>query len=237
MPLSALNSSVHEGAVPPPRRLAFAAFPLGLLLAFLLTSSLAASTGTVRVEIKDPKGAPVADAVAWLTPLDAKPALTPPADPVVITQIKEEFTPYITVVTVGTRVAFPNRDKVQHHVFSVSSAKNFDLGLYHGDPKTLVTFDQPGVATLGCNIHDWMSAYVVVLATPHFAKTAADGLAPLANLAPGKYRLEVWHPRLKIPVTREIAVEASPVSQVIAVTLGVDRRLRRAPESGAAGYR
>jgi plastocyanin len=210
---------------------------VALCALFLLPVGRAAASGSVRVEIKDPKGAPVADAIASLMPLGAPPPLAPPADPVVITQVKEEFQPYVTAVVVGTRVAFPNRDKVQHHVFSLSKPKPFDLGLYHGDPKELVTFDQPGVVTLGCNIHDWMAAYVVVLGTPHFSKSADDGLAPIASLPPGKYRLEVWHPRLKAVVTREVTVDTSPVSQVIAVTLGIDRRIRRAPESGAGSYK
>ena len=211
--------------------------PFALLALVLGLISAPAFAGSVRVEIKDPKNLPVADAVASLTPLDAPAAITPPSEPGVITQEKEEFQPYVTVVAAGTRIRFPNTDKVQHHVFSLSKTKTFDLGLYRGEPRELVTFDHPGVVTLGCNIHDWMSAYVVVLATPHFKKTAADGLAPLASIPPGRYRLEIWHPRIKAVVTREIVVDESPATQVIAVTLGVDRRIRRAPESGAGAYK
>lgn len=210
---------------------------LPLLLAWVLASGAAAQVGSVRVEIRDAKNLPVADAVASLTPLDRPASVTAPAEPVVINQVKEEFQPYVTAIVTGTRVRFPNNDKVQHHVFSLSKTKTFDLGLYRGEPRELVTFDQPGVVTLGCNIHDWMSAYVIVLATPFFRKSDADGLAPLAPLPPGRYRLEVWHPRLRTTVTREIAVENTPATQVISVTLGIDRRIRRAPESGATGYK
>src|SRR3954470_10262862 len=153
-----------------------------------------AESGSVRVEIKDPKGAPVADAVASLLPLDHPPVLTPPAEPVVIAQQQEEFDPYVTPIVVGTRVDFPNRDKVAHHVFSFSPAKKFDIPRYRDEAPTSVLFDRTGIVALGCNIHDWMSAYVVVLATPHFAKSGADGLVPLAALPAGRYRLEVWHP-------------------------------------------
>lgn len=224
----------HSGSARPPGG-PFLSLALPLL-ALLLTFA-PAQTATVRVEIKDLKNTPVADAVASLTPLDRAPTVIPPRNPVVITQLKEEFAPYVTVVPVGARVHFPNGDKVQHHVFSLSKTKSFDLGLYHGEPKELVTFDQPGVVSLGCNIHDWMSAYVVVLATPHFAKSDTTGLAPIADLPPGRYRLEVWHPRIKQTVTRELALETSSIAQVISVTLGVDRRLRRAPESAGAAYR
>jgi plastocyanin len=212
--------------------------PLKRLLAILVAVPAAATAGEIRVEVRDPKGAPVADAVASLTPLDAAPAVQPPAEPVAVLQEGEEFRPHVTPVVVGTRVTFPNRDAVQHHVFSVSRAKKFDLPLYRGEPREPVLFDQPGVVSLGCNIHDWMSAYIVVLATPHFARSGDDGVALIIVVPPGRHRLEVWHPRVKATLTREVTVEgAGSATQVIALTLGVDRRVRRAPEAAGSGYK
>lgn len=197
------------------------------------------AAASIRVEIKDPKGAPIADAVASLVPLDAAPTLTPPAEPVVVTQSGEEFDPFVTAIMVGTRILFPNEDKVQHHVFSQSKAKRFEIPLYRkGSAETPVLFDQPGVVALGCNIHDWMLAYVVVLPTPYFAKSGTDGLVPLASVPPGRYRLDVWHPRIAAMVTRDVTVGASDqATQVISVMLKPDRRIRRAPEGAAGSYR
>ncbi|MFM9079801.1 MAG: methylamine utilization protein, partial [Opitutaceae bacterium] len=101
----------------------------------MLTLKSAATAGEIRVEVRDPKGSPVADAVASLTPLDTAPAVKPPAEPVAGVQEGEEFRPHVTAVVVGTHVTFPNRDAVQHHVFSVSRAKKFDLPLYRGEPR------------------------------------------------------------------------------------------------------
>lgn len=210
---------------------------VGLALASLALARAASDAGSVRVEIRDPKAAPVADAVASLVPLDRTAAVTPPAEPAVIVQDQEEFRPYVTAIVVGTHVSFPNRDKVQHHVYSHSKARRFEIPLYRGEAKAPVLFDQPGVVTLGCNIHDWMSAYVVVLATPHFATSKDDGLVTLAAVPAGRYRLEVWHPRIAATVTREVTVANDPATQVISVTLKPDRRIRRAPESGAGGYK
>ena len=210
-------------------------FLLGALLAPL---AFAAPGGSVRVEIKDPAGAPVADAVASLIPRDATPTLTPPAEPVVVTQNDEDFQPYVTAIVVGTRVSFPNRDKVAHHVFSQSQAKAFEIPRYRGEPKETILFDQPGIVPLGCNIHDWMLAYIVVLPTPFFAKSPASGVVSLADLPAGRYRLEVWHPRVKETVTGEIVIAANDATtQVVSVTLRPDKRLRRAPEGGAGGYK
>ncbi len=207
-----------------------------LLLSVLLPAVVGARE--VRVEVRDPKGEPVADAVASLTPLEATPVVQPPAEPVSVVQEGEEFRPHVTAVVVGTRVTFPNRDAVQHHVFSVSRAKKFDLPLYRGEPREPVLFDQPGVVSLGCNIHDWMSAYIVVLATPHFARSGTDGAAVIGGIPPGRHRLEVWHPRARSALTREVVVAGGgAATQVIALTLGVDRRVRRAPDSAGGGYK
>ena len=209
-----------------------------IVVAFLLPIAARAAAGSVRVEIKDPAGAPVADAVAWLTPLDAKPALSPPAEPVIVAQHHEEFHPFVTTIVAGTRVHFPNQDHIAHHVFSQSKAKSFEIPRYRGEPKDTILFDQPGVVALGCNIHDWMLAYIVVLGTPHFAKSAADGIVPLAALPAGRYRLEVWHPRMKEMIARDVTIaENDTATQIISVTLRPDRRIRRAPESGAGGYK
>jgi plastocyanin len=223
---------------PPPPDLLMRAAAVLLCGSSLILSAFAADVGNVRVELKDAKGAPVPDAVASLIPLDRTADVTPPATPILIAQDGQEFTPYVTPVVVGTRVTFPNRDEVQHHVYSLSKTKKFDIPLFRGEPKESVRFDQPGVVSLGCNIHDWMSAYVVVLATPHFAQSAGEGIAAISGLPAGRYRLEIWHPRIKTVVQRELTVPPNDTAmQVISVTLGVDRRIRRAPEGGAGGYK
>ncbi len=110
--------------------------------------------------------------------------------------------------------------------YSLSKAKKFELPLYSGEAKRVILFDQPGVVTIGCNIHDWMIAYVVVLPTPHFAKTGADGTAALSVPA-GRYHLEIWQPRLAQPLTQEITVttDTAPTSLAFTLALKPDRRI------------
>jgi plastocyanin len=208
--------------------------PAALLAACIVSAQAA---GIVRVVTRDPAGKPVADAVAYLGNLDSPAPVHPPADPVAITQKDQEFSPYVTPIVVGTRVVFPNMDTVQHHVYSVSPAKRFEIPLYIGDSKEAIVFDREGIVTLGCNIHDWMVAYVFVLSTPYFAKTGADGTAEVPGLPPGRYRLAVWHPRAGT-VSRDLVVaESDDTTQVVSVVLKPDHRIRRAPDAAGAGYR
>jgi len=207
---------------------------LSILTLVAVLAAAAVPGATVNVSLVDAKGAPVADAVVSLTVAGA--ATPPAAGPAVeIVQKNQTFIPYVTAISVGTAVVFPNEDNVQHHIYSLSKAKRFEKPLYAPGSRESVIFDQPGVVTIGCNIHDWMVAYIVVLPTPYFAKTGADGRVALAGLPPGSFRLEVWHPLLPAPQDRTLTLAADATESFV-LALKPDRRIRRAPESKAGGY-
>lgn len=154
-----------------------------------------ATAATLVVNLTDAAGVPLADGVALLEPANGKVAVKPMPD-AEIAQIRRQFTPRVTLITTGTRVAFPNFDTVRHHVYSFSPIRTFELKLYAGVPGVPVMFDKPGVAVLGCNIHDAMAAWVVVADTPWSARTGATGRATIESVPPGSYRLRLWHPGL-----------------------------------------
>jgi plastocyanin len=209
-----------------------------MVLLLALVPAQLSFAGAASFKFVDSKQAPIADAVVSLIPLDGPAALKPVSEPVVIRQEKEEFLPYVSAVQVGTAVDFPNRDVVKHHVYSGSKAKKFELPLYAGEAPAAVVFDQPGVVTLGCNIHDWMLAYVVVLETPWFAKSDDTGAAGISAVPAGRYRAEIWHPRLTRPLTRELTVTDAPSGELaVTLTLGRDRRIRRNLDAKGGGYK
>lgn len=158
----------------------------------------AAHAGTVQVEVLDVAGKPVADAVVFLDSVDARKHVKPLAG-AEIAQEKKQFVPGVLVVPVGTQVLFPNRDTVRHHVYSFSAAKKFELKLYTGTPTSPVLFDQAGVVALGCNIHDNMVGWILVVDTPHYARTpVGTGKAQIDNVPAGTYTLRTWHARLPV---------------------------------------
>jgi plastocyanin len=154
-----------------------------------------AAAATVEVLATGSDGKPLAEAVVFLESPQARLAARP-LQAVEIEQDKRRFTQRVTVVTLGSEVSFPNRDSVRHHVYSFSPVKNFELKLYSGKSANPVLFDKPGIAVLGCNIHDNMLAWVVVVETPHHAIADAKGSLRLDNVPPGNYRLRSWHPGL-----------------------------------------
>ena len=87
------------------------------------------------------------------------------------------FVPPLLPVQVGTRVEFPNLDDTYHSIFSYSPAKRFDLGRYRPEERPIPSevFNTSGLVTLRCDIHEHMRGLILVLDTPYFVVTDADG--------------------------------------------------------------
>jgi plastocyanin len=126
----------------------------------------------------------------------------------VIEQRGRVFAPRLTAISVGSTIAFPNFDTVFHNVFSTSPAAPFDLGLYRSGEAREYTFTKEGVLRLGCNLHASMSAYVAVVAAPHYIVTDGSGHFEFHHLAPGKYKLSAWNERSKEPVVKDVTIKA-----------------------------
>lgn len=212
-----------------------------MLIIVCIGFSFNAYSGTLTSVVKDDKGNLVADAVVSALLLSGNGDESPETG--IIDQVDKEFVPYVTPVRVGTTISFPNNDKIRHHVYSFSPAKTFELPLYPPGKgaEESITFDKPGVVVLGCNIHDWMKAYVYVLETPFFAKTDENGTGTISDLSPGEYEVQVWHPRIKNSSEGEkqliTIAEGNTKKTEFTITLKREWRPLRAPKSGGGTYR
>jgi len=131
--------------------------------------------------------------VVYLEPAPPGTHALPERPPVVLDQRDEAFQPYVVATTVGSRVEFPNSDKIFHNVFSLSKVKRFDLGRYPRGHSKAVRFDRPGVVRVFCDIHSHMNAFVLVFGHPFFATTDSEGRYRIDAVPPGEHRLVVWN--------------------------------------------
>jgi plastocyanin len=178
--------------------------PFRPLIYALALSPLAALAVPVTVQLRGPGGQPLAGA-AVAVEVKGRPAKTTTAK-AEMGQRDRQFTPQLLVVQTGTSVTFPNFDTVRHHVYSISPIKVIDIKLYSGTPAEPVTFDKPGVAALGCNIHDRMTANIVVVDTPLFARTDAKGQATF-DLPPGEHAVKAWHAAQKSQTLQSLKID------------------------------
>ena len=166
---------------------------LRLLSALLAVVPCAASAATANIDVRGADGKPLAGAIVMIdTPKK-------PAGPIKFSwgtamgQRNIQFDPRILIVPVGSTVTFPNYDKVRHHVYSFSKTKKFDLKLFGKDESRSIVFDKTGVAAVGCNIHDAMSGFILVVDTPYAMQTDPNGHATIAGVPPGGVTVRVWH--------------------------------------------
>jgi plastocyanin len=122
------------------------------------------------------------------------------------------FVPSFLVVVVGQTVEMPNLDEIAHNVYSFSAPKTFNLGFYAKGERKSVTFDRPGLEELGCSIHNFMRAQILVVPNSYYSTIAADGSFRIRGVAPGAYTLKFWAEGMS-PVSREVSVPAGGTTQ------------------------
>ncbi len=169
------------------------------------------NTGSISGEVKVFRARRSADVVVYLA--DVPGTFGPPANHPRIDQKNLIFIPHVLPVVVGTTVSFANSDSVLHNIFSPSKTKKFNLGSYGKDIIKQATFDKEGKVVLLCNVHTEMSAFIVILPNPYFAKTGNDGKFTIDNIPPGQYTLKTWHEK-KRPYEQKVTVEAGKTTEI-----------------------
>ncbi|PLW82466.1 methylamine utilization protein [Kineobactrum sediminis] len=182
------------------------------IIALLMMLS-SAQAGELRVQLNGDDGRPVPFAVLTLPGMSADSAAHPTR--ATVDQQERRFVPHVSTVTPGTQVFFPNSDDTRHHVYSFSAGNSFELQLYRANDAAPVTFDNAGIATVGCNIHDNMKAYVYVSDDATARVSDLDGRVHLqwqGTTLPTL--LEIWHPQLQSSVQLSIAPIDDKILQI-----------------------
>lgn len=200
-----------------------------LFVALALHSSQL-SAGSLTMNITNQQQQPLADAVVELRSpgsKDSKPQR------IQVAQQQLTFVPFVSAVPAGSIVEFPNLDKTRHHVYSFSPAKQFEIKLYADKPEAPITFDTPGIVALGCNIHDYMQAYIYVSESNLVGVSDEAGQLKWPDITPGKYQLYLWHPWQLEPQQPKVFDVVMP-EQTAAFSLAIDlsQKKPQAPQRG-----
>jgi len=206
-------------------------------ISFMALALLPVEAADLSITFTDSDDKPVKEVVVYLTAADGQVFKSIPQN-AIVDQIDKKFVQRVKVISVGSQVDFPNKDNIHHHVYSFSEAKKFELPLYKGTEAMPVTFDKTGVVSLGCNIHDWMKGYIVVVDSPYYALSNTQGDIRISDLPTGKYKLNIWHPESKTEFSpEEIELNSSDTLRLEkSVALKTRLSAPRAPRSRNRRY-
>lgn len=204
-------------------------FALGFSVSTCLLPQVMASE--LNISLVDLQQQAIADTVVELIPA-VVPDRTMPIEHYEISQKNRTFIPFVLAIPKGAKVDFPNLDRTRHHVYSFSEAKPFELKLYVGQAEAPILFDKPGLVALGCNIHDYMQAFIYVADSPIVAVTDERGEIAFKDLAAGQYQVKLWHPWQKAASEPRDLLIANGANQ-LSLSLDIERQAKpSAPPSG-----
>lgn len=166
--------------------------------AFFLLLWVSFSQAATEVIVVDADNNPLAGVVVYATSPDTLLSPTDAAKTTDIHQYNKAFAPFITVVAQYQTVRFINDDRITHHVYSAMGPERFSFKHRKDAPSISMTLNNLGDVPMGCNIHDWMSGHILVLPTPYFGMTDAQGRVSLVGVPDGDVNITVWHPQLVI---------------------------------------
>lgn len=153
-------------------------------------------SGTISGVVKAKKPKYLKDTIVYIE--NVPNTFEPAKEHAVIDQKNMTFIPHVLPLLKGTTVDFLNSDIIQHNVYSPDAvADNMNLGTWLKGETRAFTFNKLGVASIRCNVHVDMLAYVLVLQNPYFASVNHDGSFSIANVPEGKYSVKLWSERLK----------------------------------------
>ncbi len=135
-----------------------------------------------------------------------------------IIQSNAQFHPFITVAQPGAEIEFPNQDAFAHHVYSFSPSNSFELPLYNGRQRQTQIMANVGIVSLGCNIHDWMLGYVVVIDTP-YSGFLTGRTAEFHDVAEGDYEVMIWHPSMDEMWSQAVSINST--TQQLTISLPI----------------
>ena len=140
------------------------------------------------------------------------------APPAVLDQKGCEYVPSIFAVQTGQKIVVKNSDPVLHNVHTMpaegsgNSVKN-EAQLPNGPDLTFAFTKPENFLKFKCDVHAWMFAWVSVFDHPYFALSGKDGTFKIANVPPGKYKLQAAHRKAGV-VTQEIEVKEGEPNKV-----------------------
>lgn len=107
-----------------------------------------------------------------------------------------QFRPHIAIVVPGASVKILNSDPILH---SLHTESRLNPSLSKTQPAGLAVeevFRRPEIFRIGCDVHPWTKAWIVVAGHPYYTLTDEGGRFDLKDVPAGVHTLSIWHETL-----------------------------------------
>jgi len=179
-------------------------------------SKMHTTVPTTHFYVAGPKGE-LADVIVSLQGISGKSAGAS-APPMLLDQKGCEYVPSIFAVQTDQKIVVKNSDPVLHNVHTLpadgsgNQVKN-EAQLPNGADLTFSFSKAENFLKFKCDVHQWMFAWVSVFDHPYFAVSAKDGTFKIANVPPGKYKIQAAHRKAGV-VTQDVEVKDGEAAKV-----------------------
>jgi hypothetical protein len=148
-----------------------------------------------RLIVSNNKG--IKNAVVYLTGVKGGKPLSSLGNKFIFDQRGCRYRPHILLVPVKTPIEVLNDDGILHNLHTFSK-KNRPVNMSQPKfrKKMEISFKYPEFIHARCDIHGWMSGWIVAVDQPYYTITDADGDFSLSDVPPGTYTLNCWQEKL-----------------------------------------
>jgi hypothetical protein len=165
-----------------------------------------------------PKTGTLSNAVVWIAGVSTGKPL-PPDKRAELSTEKCILDPRVQGVVVGSTVNVFNDDRLLHKlVFTPIGSRDTLIVMPFFNTGQVVATDRltkhASIVEVRCVQHPWMRGYLAVFDHPYFAVTDNDGSFKIDSLAPGSYRMMVWHEGMAKPIERQVQIAANGTAKV-----------------------
>lgn len=133
-----------------------------------------------------------------------------------IDQRECRYHPHVQATGVGSTLEILNSDPMLHNIHGyVGQQTLFNLAMPIKGQKLPRPLPRAGLVRIKCDVHSWMSAFVVVSDSP-YAVVGSDGTYTVRDLPAGTYTVTAWHEKLgektapvTVPASGDVSVDFS----------------------------
>jgi plastocyanin len=140
----------------------------------------------------------------------------PPPQTITIDQRQCRYHPHVQAAAAGSTLQILNSDPMLHNIHGYQAQQTlFNLAMPIKGQRIPRPLPRPGLVSIKCDVHSWMSSFIVVTDAP-FAVVSEDGSYVIKELPAGSYTVTAWHEKLgektaqvTVPATGEVTADFS----------------------------